>query len=46
MSVMISLSAYVESLVIVTSNAPKLMLRPENRDLYVLIYITYNHNLC
>jgi hypothetical protein len=36
----------VESLGIVTSNAPKLMLRPENRDLYILIYITYNHNLC
>ena len=36
----------VESLVIVTSNAPKLTLRPENRDLYFLIYITYNHNLC
>jgi hypothetical protein len=25
---------------IVTSNAPKLTLRPENRDLYVLLYIT------
>jgi hypothetical protein len=30
----------VESLGIVTSNAPKLTLRPENRDLYVLLYIT------
>ena len=36
----------VESLGIVTSNAPKLPLRPEIWDLYVLIYITYNHNLC
>jgi hypothetical protein len=40
------LFSYVESLGIVTSNAPKLTLRPENRKLYVLIYITYNHNLC
>ena len=29
-----------------SSNAPKLTLGPENWNLYVLIYITYNHNLC